>query len=487
MTNKNSPIILGMVYGAHDTAAALMVGGELVAACEQERCNLEKHTRAFPNEAIAECLARGGYTLSDVDEIAFCNDPMHYIRETYLKLALEEDYRIGVMIDDFHRIKRAYQMEELVRKETGFEGPIKFHLHHMCHVASAYYPSGFDDALLACYDGMGEIQTGLLAGGKDGDIEVLDASGRYPHSLGLLYSGITHFLGFKHHCDEGIVMGLAPYGDADAISPDGARTYYEVFEDIVQETGDYSYEVNLDWFVYHKVRDIWISDKFTDLFGPVRKWEDEITGVHKNVAAALQRRLEVIVLNQLRRAREEFGYRKLALSGGVALNCSMNGKIAASGIFDEIFVQPASGDSGTAIGACYLSHKRMTPQFKPKKCHNFYLGTASGDDVRASAEAETGVHLQKQDNIYEFTAKRLAEGKIIAWFQDGAEFGPRALGNRSILTRPYPAEMKDYLNERVKFREPFRPFAPAILSDHLEEYFDIRQESPHMLIACQVQ
>ena len=481
---KNNLVVLGMVFGAHDTAAALTIDGELVAACEQERYNLEKHTRAFPRDAIEDCLRIGGVSWEEVDEIGFCNDPMHYIRETYLKTALEHDYRIGVMIDDFDRIKRAFNMETLVREETGYSGNIKFHLHHMCHIASSYYPSGFDEAVLACYDGMGEIYTGMLATGREGEMEVVNFDVKYPHSLGLIYSAITHFLGFKHHCDEGIVMGLAPYGDAHATIPGTRHSYYEVFEDIIKETGDYTYEINLDWIVYHKVRDVWISEKFTELFGSKRNWEDEITDNHKNIAAALQLRLETVVLNQLRRIRKQTGLRRLALSGGVALNCSMNGKIEASGIFDEIFVQPASGDSGTAIGACYLSHKRLARKLTPKKNHNFYLGHQSSKDARNEAELRLGVQMQKPDDIYSFTAQKLAEGKIIAWFQGGAEFGPRALGNRSILTRPYPADMKDYLNERVKFREPFRPFAPAVLAEHCDEYFDISQESPHMLIAC---
>ena len=487
MPNKNGPVILGLVYGAHDTAAALLADGQLVAACEQERCNLEKHTRAFPKEAIDECLKRGGLELSDVDEMSFCNDPMHYIRETYLKTALEHDYRIGVMIDDFPRIERAYNMEESVRELSGFDGPIRFQLHHECHVASAYYPSGFDEALLACYDGMGEIHTGMLAAGRGGDIEVLDYDIKYPHSLGLIYSAITHYLGFKHHCDEGIVMGLAPYGNPDAISPDGKSSYYDIFCDIIRETSDFGYEINMDWMVYHKVRDVWISDKFTDLFGPKREPGGPMTDRHRDIAAGLQRRLETVVLKQLAVAREKFGFNRLALSGGVALNCSMNGKIAASGIFDEIFVQPASGDSGTAIGACYLSQKRLDPSFGVSKHHNFYLGTTLTPESLKEGEEKTGLRMKKPDDVYAFTAEKLAEGKIIAWFQGGAEFGPRALGNRSILTRPYPADMKDYLNKRVKFREEFRPFAPAVLSEHLHDYFDINQESPHMLIACQAQ
>lgn len=487
MATKDSPLVLGMVYGAHDTAAALLRGGELVAACEQERYSLEKHCRDFPIDAINDCLRMGGVEMSDLDEIGFCNDPMHYIRENYLKTALEDDERIGFMITDFDRIKRAYNMETLVREQTGYEGPIKFHRHHLCHLASGYYPSGFDESLLACFDGMGEFQTGMLGVGRQGKMKVIHQGADYPHSLGLLYSAITYYLGFQHHCDEGIVMGLAPYGDANAKIPGSDRSYYEVFEEIAYETGEYDYEISTDWVAYYRIRDTWIEEKFTDLFGPKRERETEITDHHKNLAAALQKRLETIILGQLKRARDAHGLKKLAVSGGVGLNCSMNGKIEAAKLFDEIFVQPASGDSGTAIGAAYLSHLRVGGNLRPTLWHDFYLGSGFEDSDVEKASRESGVTMIRQDDIYRYTAQKLAEGKIIAWFQGRSEFGPRALGNRSILTRPYPAEMKDYINARVKFREYFRPFAPAVLAEHTEEYFQIGQESPHMLIACQVQ
>ncbi|HAA91892.1 MAG TPA: carbamoyl transferase [Rhodospirillaceae bacterium] len=476
-----------MVYGAHDTAAALMKGGEILAACEQERYSLVKHCRDFPSDAIEDCLRLGGVELTDVDEIGFCNDPLHYIRENYLKTALKDDERIGFMIKDFDRIERAYQMENLVREHTGYQGPVNFHRHHLCHLASAYYPSGFDECLLACYDGMGEFQTGMLGIGRKGDIEIVHPGADYPHSLGLVYSAMTYYLGFQHHCDEGIVMGLAPYGDADATVPGTERSYYEVFEEIIRETGPLDYEINTDWLAYYRVRDTWIEEKFTDMFGPKRERDSEITDAHKNLAAALQKRLETIICNQLIHARDTYNIHRLAVSGGVGLNCSMNGKIESAGIFDEIFVQPASGDSGTAVGACYQSLKNQGFELQTAQWHDFYLGSGFDDNDVESASADCGVPMERQSDIYSYTAEKLAEGKIIAWFQGRSEFGPRALGNRSILTRPYPAEMKDYLNARVKFREYFRPFAPAVLAEHVDAYFQIGQESPHMLIACQAQ
>ncbi|MFT7487301.1 MAG: carbamoyltransferase, partial [Candidatus Paceibacteria bacterium] len=233
-------------------------------------------------------------------------------------------------------------------------------------------------------------------------------------------------------------------------------------------------------------RDKWVSDRFYDLMGPKRQPESSVLQHHKDLAAALQNRLEEIVLAQLRHARKEFGLSRLCLSGGVALNCSLNGKIEASGIFDEIFVQPASGDSGNALGACYLSAQKLGQQVIPSKTHDFYLGSNFTNEEIEDAFEQAGIQLQHAENIFALTATKLAAGKIVGWFQGSAEFGPRALGNRSILCRPYPAEMRDHLNARVKFREYFRPFAPSVLAERAEEYFDLGQESPHMLIACKV-
>jgi len=477
-------IVLGVNYGGHDTSAALMRDGRLLAACEQERYTLDKHSRRFPKEAIMDCLSEAGITLAEVDELAFAFQPLYHIREAYLRPALEHTDRIGVLVGDIDRIQENYRTEDLIREQTGYKGKIEFYHHHLCHLASTWYPSGFHEALVVSYDGIGEIETGLMAVGKQGSLEVFHDATRYPDSFGLLYSAVTAYLGWRHHCDEGIVMGLASYGKPyNLVSGDG-RSYYAVFEEIIEETEDYDYRINREWIAYHQERDKWISDHFCTVFGPRRKPEERLEQRHMDLAAAMQHRLEIVVLGQLRRAREEFSQTKLCLSGGVALNCSMNGKIEASGIFDEVFVQPASGDAGVAVGACYLAHKAQSPSLRPKKMHNFFLGSGfSRKDIKSDF-INRDLSPEQPRNLFQHTAHRLAEGKIIGWFQGNAEFGPRALGNRSILTRPYPENMKDYLNSRVKFREEFRPFAPAVLFEYFEEYFKIKQESPHMLIAC---
>ena len=481
---NNFPIVLGINYGGHDTSATLTIEGKLIAACEEERYNKEKHTRAFPHNAILDCLKKANMTINDVEEIAITYDPIFGIRENYLKSALEDEKRIEFLIKDFERIKQFYNIKQIICQKTGFKGKISYHLHHLCHMASSYYVSGFDEALLLSHDGMGEIDCSILGAGKDGEISILHKGNRYPNSLGLFYSAITHYLGWKHHSDEGIVMGLAPYGDDSRKIKNSNKTYKEIFQEIIYEVGDYDFEIDRSWISYYHVRDKWISDKFVDTFGPKREPNEPVTENHKNIAAALQNRIETIVLNQLKKAKKQYGYDKLCLAGGVALNCSLNGKIIQSELFNEIFVQPASGDDGAAIGACFLSSKRLLGKLKPQKWHNFYLGSSYTSSEIEDDIKKNKTKYSKPSNIYKTVSDELAEKKIVAWFQDGAEFGPRALGNRSILTSPYPEDMKDYLNSRVKFREEFRPFAPAILNEHVQDYFFIRQQSPHMLITA---
>ncbi len=484
-STKNSYTVLGINHGGHDTSAALMIDGQLVAACEQERYTLDKHSRRFPTEALLDCLKQAGIELNKIDELAYAFQPNYHIREAYLRPALEDDPSLGRLVSDIDKIRENFLVETEIREKLKFSGKVEFYPHHECHLASSWYPSGYDQALVVSYDGLGEIETGLFAVGEGSSIKVVHKSNRYPDSLGLLYSAVTHFLGWKHHCDEGIVMGLACYGDPDELVLDHDRSYLDVFREIIPDLGSLDYRINRDWISYHEVRDKWISDLFVSVFGERREYDGLITQHHKNIAAALQRRLEEIVLAQLERARKLYAKPKLCLSGGVALNCSLNGKIEQSKLFDEIFVQPASGDSGVALGACYMASKKREPDMQPVQMHNFYLGSRFDSCEIVEDFMEAGLSPCEAADLPNLIAKKLHAGKIIGWFQGGAEFGPRALGNRSILTRPFPGDMKDYLNARVKFREEFRPFAPAILAEYYREYFEIGQLSPHMLIACE--
>lgn len=479
--------ILGIKYLAHDTAAALMADGRLLAACEQERYTLDKHSRLFPMDAIDDCLRKGGLTMVDVDEIAFGGDPEACIRRTYLEAAIKDPQRVGMMIQEFDRIKEMFHAEEIIREKTGFSGKISFFDHHLAHLASSYYPSGFQDAVLLSIDGLGDNKTMKLGVGRGGAIEVVHEEYDYPHSLGLVYAAITCYLGWKNVHHEGIIMALACFGDSDHIVPGLQRSYYSFFEDIIHYDGKYGITINPEWMAYYYERNKWVSDRFVDVFGPRRNYDiATLSQHHKDISAALQRRLEEVVLGVLRNARQDFGLRHLCLSGGVALNCSMNGRIEREHIFDQIFVQPASGDAGLAIGACYLAQRVADPDYHPVKSHDYYLhGEFTADEIEQTLKA-ANLQYTRPDDLFEETAKHLADGKVVGWFQGGAEFGPRALGNRSILAKPFPEGMRDHINDNVKFREYFRPLAPAIMKEHLNEYFDIGQESPHMLIACKV-
>ena len=327
--------VLGVSFGSHDTAASLLVDGRLVAACEQERYSHDKHSRLFPNDAIADCLKIGRLTMPEISEISIGIDMLRLVRETYIRPALDDDDRIAFLIHDIDQVRTHFFMEDRIRQETGFEGPITPHQHHLCHVASAYYPSGFDEALVASYDGIGEIDTGMMARARAGGIESLYNGNQFPNSLGLFYAAVTHFLGWKYSCDEGIVMGLAPYGDSSAIVPGRRQSYLSVFREIVKATGDYSFEIDRSWIAYHKERSKWVSDRFIECFGPKRNPEEAVTPHHMHIAAALQTTLEEIVLAQLARARAEFGLSRLCLAGGGGLQCSTNGKNFQKGPIDE--------------------------------------------------------------------------------------------------------------------------------------------------------
>jgi len=472
-------------YGGHDTSAALSINDKIVAAAEQERYDLSKHSRNFPTEAINSCLEISKLKLSQVDRLILTTDFPTGIRKFYLEPALKNNFMLKRLINEHDIIKNYLDFENKVRKKLNYKGEIITFHHHLCHIASAYYPSGFNKALILSLDGIGQFETGMLASANNGKIKIHKFNANYPHSLGLIYSAITFFLGWKHHCDEGIIMGLAPYGNPYRIVPKQSLRYIDVFRKIISIDKELGIKINTEWIAYHRQRNVWVSDKFKLLFGKKRDSNDKITNHHKNIAAALQLRLEEVVIATLKKIKKKYNINKLCIAGGVGLNCSLNGKIHNSNIFKEIFVQPASGDSGLVIGGLYLGIKnKFAKKLKIEKKYNNYLGSTFTNKEIEKTLIKKKVKFKKIKNICKTTASLLKDGKIVGWFQGGSEFGPRALGNRSIICRPYPAKMKDYLNKKVKFREYFRPFAPAILKEKYKEYFHLNQESPHMLIAC---
>lgn len=481
-------IILGLNIG-HDSSAALLNDGFLLAACEEERYNKKKHTRAFPINAVNDCLKIAKLNISKVDIISVGFDPKKYIKEFILKPALDDHQLVKRIIDKKEKLTLYFNLEKIIRQKLKFKKRIEFNDHHMCHLASTYYPSNFKKSIVISYDGMGEIATGYFAKANKGRIKVFHKKNLFPNSLGLLYAAITSYLGWKANCDEGIIMGLASYGKPKNKIKGFNKTYIEAFRDIIKHKSGLDYVINQNFITYHKERDTWISAKFIKLFGKRKKYNDKITQNHKNIAAALQLRLEEIVLSQLKYIKKKNpDYEHLCLAGGVALNCSLNGKIAQSKIFKKIFIQPASGDSGLAIGSTIVSFIK----YKNYKNLNFskhsYLGSSFNDReiLKVLQTYKNKIKFVKQKDIFSKTASLISDGKIIGWFQGSAEFGPRALGNRSILCKPFPGEMRDYINKKVKFREEFRPFAPAVLEENQKDYFEINQESPYMLIACKI-
>ncbi len=481
-------VVLGLNYGSHDTSACLMIDGELIAACEEERFNKQKHTKEFPINAINDCLKQSNLLINDINEITFSFNKNLLEINNFDNLTPEIKNRFN--INDLNKLRNLrgedLNLENFIRKKLNFSGKITSHLHHLSHLASSYYPSGFDESLVISHDGVGEINCSLMATASNGTISVFHHGNPWPHSLGLLYAAITEYLGWRYSSDEGIVMGLAPFGDDTQKIKLGEQTYREIFQQIIYPISDFDYEIDKTWISFHEIRDKWVSEKFLDTFGPKRIPEGKIEEHHKHIACALQNRLEEIILLQLKKCKEKFKLKKLCFAGGLALNCSLNGKIVESKLFDEIFVQPASGDNGTAIGACYLSTKKAIPNIKTVRSNDYYIGSKFTNEQIQEILEKKNVKFFKPENLSNYVAKTLKKQKIVGWFQDGAEFGPRALGNRSILTSPFPKEMKDILNSKVKFREEFRPFAPAILSEFVDEYFIIDQSSPHMLIAVKV-
>ena len=480
--------ILGIHYGSHDTSAALIQNGKLICAFEEERFNKEKHTKKFPTKAIKACLKFSKLKIKNINHIALSHNPKRQIRNFWLNGALKNDLGLKKMIDEFKFIKKWHEFENFIRKKLQYNGVINYYKHHLNHLSSSYYPSNFKKSLVVSYDGVGEGETGYIAIGKNDKIKIIHDRNVFPNSLGLIYAALTSYLGWRYACDEGIVMGLASYGDPYRKIPKKNKTYIQVFREIIKSENNLDIKINTEWITYHKERNTWVSEKFIKVFGKKRLFKDKLNQHHKNIAAALQLRLEEVVLTQLKYLKDKYKIKNLCLSGGVALNCSMNGKIAKSKLFDEIFVQPASGDAGLAIGAAINCSLEVEPKKKLVFETNCYLGSRYSNDLikKAINKHKNKIQIIKNKDYLDFASEVLIKKKIIGWFQGAAEFGPRALGNRSILASPSPHKIKDIINKNVKFRESFRPFAPAILEEYYSKYFKINQASEHMLIACDV-
>ncbi len=484
--------ILGFNSFGHDSAAALMIDDEVVYAVEEERLNRKKHAGGFPTSAIASCLEHGNISIDDVDHVAFFWKPSIsfskipvYLLKFWDKVpTLLREQRHFEVEENLGMLNYLFDMYKLPKKlrqiYNAKHSKFKFHFleHHLCHAASAFYPSPFEDAAILTIDGAGEWATTLLGYGKGNNIKKLQTVNT-PYSLGAFYQAISVHLGFKLIEGPGKLMGLASYGDPDA------KQYHEM-KRLFRLKNDGTFEFDMRYFSYHYTRKSGVSPKFTDLFGPSKYSGADWSHHELNVAAAAQRIVEDVVMHMVIHLKKLTGSNNLCMAGGVALNSVTNGIIAKSGLFKDIFIQPAAGDSGTAIGAALL----LDHQVLNRKRHvmkTAFLGPCYDNEACIKAIESAGLPYKVAGNAaYDFTAQQLMSNKIIAWFQGRMEFGPRALGNRSILANAMNPEMKNILNRRVKFREGFRPFAAIVTEEDCGKYFDHDYPNPYMLLVYNV-
>jgi carbamoyltransferase len=471
--------ILGISAFYHDSAAALFKDGVLVAAAQEERFTRKKHDASFPAQAIAYCLREGGIAIHEVDQIGFYDKPLlkfERILVQYLA-TFPRSYRSFMKAVPLWLLEKLW-VPNLIRKQLGYEGPILFAEHHQSHAASAFLVSPFKEAAILTVDGVGEWATASFGVGRDGRVDIFHEI-HFPHSLGLLYSAFTYYLGFKVNSAEYKVMGLAPYGEP---------RYYDKVRQLVEIREDGSFRMDMRYFAYHYGLTM-TNEAFNRLFeGPPRKPESPLTQREKDIAMSVQKVTEEIVLKMAAYLHRETGQKNLCMAGGVALNCVANGRVVREGPFERLFVQPAAGDAGGALGVAALIHSQLLGRPRQFEMREAYLGPAySTEEVRSYLDAN-GIpyeELERQDLLAE-TARLIAEQKVIGWFQGRMEFGPRALGGRSILADARNPENKDVVNLKIKFRESFRPFAPTILEERVGDYFELDRPSPYMLLVAQV-
>jgi carbamoyltransferase len=486
--------ILGINAYHGDAAAAIIKDGRLIAAVEEERFNRIKHCAGFPAQAIRFCLNEANVRLDDVDHIGISRDPSAHLHKKILYAAS----RLGIFKQAKDRLGNAAKVRDLKDELARvFNIPkrnlrAQFHNveHHLAHLASSFFVSPFERAALLSIDGFGDFISTMWATGVGNSIEVLGQV-EYPHSAGIVYTATTQFLGFPHYGDEGKVMGLAPYGQP---------RFIEQFREIVRTEERGQFRLHLDYFRHHAegVEMTWdngspvigriFSDQFVKTFGRAREPGAPLTDRERDIAASLQLRLEEIAFHVLNHLHEQTGFTDLGLAGGVAYNSVMNGKILLHTPFKQVFVQPAAGDSGTALGVCYHLHNQVLKQTRGEVMTGAYTGPEfSNEEIESALQlSRLKFEVYTDKEITRRAAQDIADGLVVGWFQGRVEFGPRALGNRSIVADPRRAEMRDALNERIKKREPFRPFAPSILEERVGDYFEQTHPAPTMLMVYQI-
>lgn len=498
--NPPGKAILGISAFYHDSAAALIIDGKIVAAAQEERFSRKKHDPGFPAQAAAYVLEEGGIRLEELSAVAFYDKP-------YLKFErLLETYHAFVPrgLQSFLSaipvwIKEKLFMKRMLREELAKLGKgaakiqILFPEHHLSHAASAFYPSPFEEAAILTLDGVGEWATTTIAHGSGNQIELLQELA-FPHSIGLLYSAFTYYAGFKVNSGEYKLMGLAPYGDPE--SPQTQHFREQIYASLIDARPDGSFLMNMDYFRYATGLRMCNESKWETLFGiPPRQPETELSQPYMNLALAIQQVTEERVLRLAQTAQELTGSKNLVMAGGVALNCVANGKLATAGIFEEIWIQPAAGDAGGALGAAlagwhiWQGQERKVDPAAPDAMQGAYLGPSYTDRQIGNLAAKyraTHTHYADFGELSLQLAALLQQGKVVGWFQGRMEFGPRALGGRSIIGDARNPEMQKKMNLKIKYRESFRPFAPSVTAESAQTYFDMASASPYMLMVYPV-
>ena len=478
--------ILGISAYYHDSAVALIKNGEIIYASQEERFSRIKHDSSFPKLALTDLLKFCEIKISEIDAIIFYDKPFlkfERLIETYLAFAPQgfRQFLIAMPIWIKEKLFMKRLLSDEIKKfdKTFSDSKLFFSEHHMSHAASAFYPSPFEEAMILTADGVGEWTTTSVAKGKHNSIKILKEI-HFPHSIGLLYSAFTYYLGFRVNSGEYKVMGLAPYGDP---------IYTNLIKkELIDIKDDGSFRLNQNYFEYAKGFRM-INQKFIKLFGNKNRIsESKIEKFHMDVAASIQKVTEDVIINIVSNLKKEYGLNNLCMAGGVALNCVINGIIVKKKIFKNLWIQPASGDAGGAIGGAlaywYNQKKNIRKVYKFDQMKGSYLGPSFSERYIKNTLQKIGADFKKvsKKNLISIVAKDLSKGKSVGWFQGRMEFGPRALGNRSILADPRNKSMQKNLNLKIKYRESFRPFAPSILFEEQSNWFDLNKPSPYMLL-----
>ena len=471
--------ILGISCYYHDSAACLLKDGAIVAAAQEERFTRIRHDEDFPTNAIKYCLKQAGITIDQVDYVGFYDKPMikfERILTTYLA-TWPRSFPSFIKSTPLWLRKKLW-IPQLIKKELDYKGEVLMIEHHLSHAASAFLVSPYQEAAIVTVDGVGEWGTSTICKGEGNDIQILKEI-RFPHSLGLLYSAYTYYLGFKVNSAEYKVMGLAPYGEP---------RYVDKVMETISYTEDGSFKMNMKYFAYDYGLEM-TNGHFEKLFGqPRREPESKLEQFHKDVAMSVQKVTEEIVLRMVRHAHALTGSKNLCMAGGVALNCVANGRVVKETPYQDVFIQPAAGDAGGAVGvATYIHHSILKNPRTWEMKHAYFGPEYSADEIRQYLQSNGIVYREfSEDEMIDATVQAMVDQKTVGWFQGRMEFGPRALGARSIIADARNAENKSVVNLKIKFRESFRPFAPSVLEEKCSEWFDLDVPSPYMLLVADV-